>query len=57
MTPRCELIDDVNEIEKVVAEMKAARAGNREPSAEVRAILDRWERAPPCRRRVGEVGR
>ena len=38
------LIDDVNEIEKVAAEMKAARAENREPSAEVRAILDRWER-------------
>jgi len=29
------LIDDVNEIEKVAAEMKAARAENREPSAEV----------------------
>jgi hypothetical protein len=38
------LIDDVNEIEKVAAEMKVARAEYREPSAEVRAILDRWER-------------
>jgi hypothetical protein len=37
------LIDDVNEIEKVAAEMKAARAEKREPSAEVRAILDGWE--------------
>jgi hypothetical protein len=28
--------------------MKAARAENREPSAEVRAILDRWERDHPA---------
>jgi hypothetical protein len=37
------LIDDVNEIEKVARETKAARTCNREPGAEVRAILDRWE--------------
>jgi hypothetical protein len=36
-TELCKLIDDVNEIEKVAAEMKLARTENREPSAEVRA--------------------
>ena len=41
------LIDDVDEINKVVVEMKAARAERREPSAEVLSILDRWERDAP----------
>lgn len=50
MTDKTELrklIDDVNEIEKVAEEIKAARTENREPRAEVRAILDRWERDRP----------
>lgn len=42
------LIDDMNEIEKVVVEMKAARTENREPSEEVRAIFDRWDRDRPA---------
>jgi hypothetical protein len=42
------LIDDVYEIHKVVMEVKAARAERREPSAAVRAILDRWERDDPA---------
>jgi hypothetical protein len=41
------LIDEVNEIEKVGAELKAARTENREPSAEVRAILPRCEHDQP----------
>lgn len=50
MTDKAELrklIDDVNEIEKVAEEIKAARTENREPCAEVRAILDRWEHDRP----------
>jgi Asp-tRNA(Asn)/Glu-tRNA(Gln) amidotransferase C subunit len=50
MTDKTELhklIDDVNEIEKVAEEIKAARTENREPSAEVLDILDRWERDRP----------
>ncbi len=50
MTDKTELrklIDDVSEIEKVAEEIKAARTENREPSAEVRAILDRWENDRP----------
>jgi hypothetical protein len=41
------LIEDINEIEKVTAEVKAARAEGRELSREVRAILNRWERDLP----------
>jgi hypothetical protein len=43
-TELCKLADDVNEIERVAAEMKVAWVENRDPGAEVRAILDRWER-------------
>ena len=32
----------IEEIEKIAREIGAARAENREPSAEVRAIVDRW---------------
>jgi hypothetical protein len=37
----------VNDIEKVAEEIKAVRTENREPGAEVRAILDRREHDRP----------